>query len=1212
MNTLTPDQDRAVAAKGDVLVMAGAGTGKTRTLVERCVALLTVPDQPLSLDRVLMVTFTEAAAAEMRRRIRSRLETLVGEQPDAAWLAEQLALVDTARISTLHGFCLHLVRDHFHELAIDPELTVLGEESAVVLARETLDRLLTRCYRGEWGQASALQDLVWEHGRSWDGPVRDLVFRLHHYTQTLRHPVGWFTRELERLAQTAPAHWEPWLRDGFMAWRNDWLPVLDQQPVQNTVAQRCSAFLRAINDDCDRITMAATLGAIASAAEGPWPKGQTVRLRKPLEKFFADARFLRTLMPGPDGSDPLDEDWQWVRRPLTALLELARQFGKDFSAAKRELGALDFHDLEQFALQLLWDHERDQPSAIAQSWRARFDYLFVDEYQDINEAQDAILRALGRDGSEGNRFLVGDIKQSIYRFRLANPRIFQHYARTWKQGDPHRQVLHLADNFRSHEGILEFANRCFSALMREELGGVTCDTAQQLRFGSPETRDPLRLAVNVPPPVELRLLVQGGSTSDDVYSPGDDPAGELSDTEQEARAIGVRLRVLKTEGFLVWDAASGARRPVEWRDMAVLLRSPSGKVEAYAKVFESLGLPLVAGRGGFYESTEICDLVSLLEVLDNPLQDLPLLALLYSPIVGLNPEELAHIRIASRSGYLWTALRRFHRGPTEYAGQTSEPPPGSRPSGWSKVDRFLQAMRRWRRRARQDSLSACLESILDETAYESWLSQTPRGSQRLANVRRLLGLTRQFDQFQRQGLFRFLRFIATQREAGLDAEPASPPPSESIRLLSVHQSKGLEFPVVVVADLGKRFNLTDLSSRVILDEAFGLCPQVQPPHTGQRYPSLPYWLAQRRQRQETLGEELRLFYVATTRACDLLILSGISKESSVAERWIMGAIEPVPLPRLLSAQSCLDWLGAWIPSATGHTDWTQSGQCSWLRWSVALMDSAAPVEKPGNVSPQIITTAGTPAIEAGPSSEWIERLQWRYHHPFATRTTAKASVSLLRRRAAALDEDAWPLFPIIQESTGPLTGADLGTAHHRFLELVAFHSTHEPDLLRAEAERMCREHLLTSAEREALDFEAMAAFWRSEVGTRIRRHPSRVQRELPFTARFDLEELESLGFLGTENLDLHDPLHGEWMVVQGVVDLAVILPTELWILDFKTDRVTSCTLPRKVEAYRPQLQLYARALARIYRRPVRDCWLHFLAVRETVQVEAPRITLPIG
>jgi ATP-dependent helicase/nuclease subunit A len=1205
VNGLTPEQSRAVAAEGDVLVMAGAGTGKTRTLVERCLARMTDPEQPLSLDRVLMVTFTEAAAAEMRRRIRSRLETWVAEQPDAAWLAEQLALVDTARISTLHGFCLHLVRDHFHELAIDPELTVLNEESAILLAGETLDRLLARCARGEWGPAGELQDLIWQHGRGWDEPVRDLVLRLHRHAQTLRNPAGWFESELERLAQPLPFHWESWLREGFLAWRNDWLSALDLQPVENTVARQCSLILGTVDVHSDRSTIAEVLHAIAAADEGPWPSRAKTRLRMPLEGFFKEAQFLGSLMPGADGSDPLHEDWQWVRRSLIALLELARQFGLDYATAKRELGAVDFQDLEQFTLQLLWDRNRQFPSPIAHQCRARFDHVFVDEYQDINEAQDTILRALGREGPRSNRFLVGDVKQSIYRFRLANPRIFQHYASNWNLGDPHRQVLHLSDNFRSHEGILEFVNRCFSNLMRQELGGVACDSLQQLRFGSPEARMSLRLAPDAPPPVELHLLLKGGRTAAEPGDADKDPSGEVSDAEREARVVGMRLLQLKAEHFQVWDNPSGGHRPVEWRDMAILLRSPSGKAEAYAKVFESLGLPLLVGRGGFYESTEISDLLCLLAVLDNPLQDLPLLALLRSPIVGLSPDEMVAVRLACRSGYFWTALRRFH-GMRQQSGLSHEHPADpfstANATAWAKVDRFLDSMRRWRKRARQESLSACLESILDETGYEAWLSQTPRALQRQANVRRLLQLTRQFDQFQRQGLFRFVRFIQSQREAGLDAEPASPTPSESIRLLSIHQSKGLEFPVVVVADLGKSFNLGDLSGRVILDEVYGLCPQVQPPQTGQRYPSLPYWLAQRRQHHETLGEELRLFYVATTRACDLLILTGAMRESMVPKSWCPNPIHPVPLTSLLSARSCLDWLSAWLPAATGHADWTQSGQCPWLRWTVLPITSDALPAQAGTTTVPLTSATASATTDPSLLTPWVERISWRYPHPLATRTPAKASVSLLRRRALAVDDDAWPLFPMVIEHSGTLSGADIGTAHHRFLESFDLNQGRDPDLLRAEAQRLVRERLLTTAEINVLDYAAIAAFWQSDVGARILKHSAEVQRELPFTARFDLKELVDLGLSDADALNMCTTLAGEWMVVQGVVDLAVVLPTQIWILDFKTDRVSPATLIGKVDGYRPQLQLYARALAKIYCRPVCDCWLHFLALRETVRI----------
>jgi ATP-dependent helicase/nuclease subunit A len=1210
MNGLTADQNRAISAEGDILVMAGAGTGKTRTLVERCLARMMDPDRPVSLDRMLMVTFTEAAAAEMRRRIRARLEMLVEQQPDAAGMAEQLALVDTARISTLHGFCLHLIRDHFHELAIDPELTVLSEEAAALLAGETLEELLTRCYRGEWGQATALQNLVWEHGRGWDGPVRELVLRLHRYTQTLRNPDGWCARELEQLAQPVPTHWEDWLREGFSLWRNDWLPVLQQQPTENTVAQRCAAILLDLGEGPERATIAQAVGLIAEVAQGPWPKGAKTRLRKPIEKFLDEARFLNSLSPGSAGVDPLHEDWQWARGSMTALIELTRQFGRDYAAAKRGLGALDFHDLEQFALRLLWNRDRDQPSALAHEWRARFDLVFVDEYQDINEAQDTILRALSRDGPAANRFLVGDVKQSIYRFRLANPQIFQRYARAWTTGDPHQQVLQLSDNFRSHEGIIEFVNRCFSSLMREELGGVTYDNAQQLRFGSPDSRPAMRWTANTPPPVELHLLVKGGTPANEITElPGDHP-GDASDAEREALSVGMRLRDLHADRFLVWDTESGAHRPVEWRDMAILLRSPSRKGEAYAKVFESLGLPLLVGRGGFYESTEISDLLCLLNVLDNPLQDLPLLAVLRSPIVGLTPDDLATVRLASRAGYLWTALRRFHRTGHEPATNSATPSPqpaANDRSEWLKVHRFLASMRQWRRRARRESLSMCLESILDETGYEAWLSQTLRGTQRQANVRRLLGLTRQFDQFQRQGLFRFLRFIQAQRDAGLDAEPASPTPSESIRLLSIHQSKGLEFPVVVLADLGKPFNFSDLSERVILDEVFGLCPQVQPPHTGQRYPSLPCWLARRRQRRESLGEELRLLYVAATRACDLLILSGITRETSLTERWIPNPAAPVPGSRLPTARSCLDWFGAWLPSATGHVDWTQSGACSWLRWTVNSIESARlpATSDPATAAPAPAAASAAPVAESSPSNPWIKRVAWRYPHPRATRTPAKASVSLLRRQASDADDESWPLIPMIVESGGALTGADLGTAHHRFLELIPLDQAHEPAALRAEAERLHREGHLSADQLAVLDYDAMADFWRSDVGTRIRTHSAHVQRELPFTARFSLPELEQLGLLHADGLDLSVQALDEWMVVQGVVDLAVVLPAELWILDFKTDHVDPSALARKTELYRPQLQLYSRALARIYQRPVRDCWLHFIALRQSVPIRAP-------
>jgi ATP-dependent helicase/nuclease subunit A len=1149
-----------------------------------------------------MVTFTEAAAGEMRRRIRTRLEEMAVARAGERRLTEQLALVDTARISTLHSFCLRLVRDHFHELGIDPEVVVLGEEQAVLLRVETLDVLLRRCYRGEWGEARALQELVLEHGRGWDGPVRELVQRLHAYTQTLRDPEGWFERELSVLAQPEPMHWERWLCEGFVEWRDEWLPALEAQPLENHVPWLCAGFLRGAGDEPTRLSIGKAVESVLAAGANGWPNRAKTRMRKSLERFFEETGFLYSVAECGDGVDPLREDWQWVRGQMTALLDLARQFGVEYGVAKRELGVVDFHDLEQFALRLLWERGGQGPTAIARGWRDWFDLVFVDEYQDINEAQDTIVKALGREGRDANRFLVGDVKQSIYRFRLANPRIFQRYERSWGTGGANRQVLYLGENFRSHEGILEFVNRCFACLMREEIGGVTCDGTQQLRFGSPDAREPMSVRAGGAPRVELHLLLKGGN--EEHVTAGEEAIAADSDAEIEARRVGLRLIGLKDERFQVWDAARGTGRDVTWADMAILLRSPRGKAEAYAKEFESLGLPLVVARGGFYEGSEVTDILSLLEVLDNPLQDVSLLAVLRSPIVGLSPDELVAIRLEERSGYFWTALRRYHRTKREaWEGLGADGCASAvGVSAWPRVDRFLGAMGRWRRRVRRESLSACLEAILDETGYEAWVSQAPRGAQREANVRRLLVLTRQFDQFQRQGLFRFLRFVEAQREAGVDAEPASAPPSESIQLLSIHQSKGLEFPVVVLADLGKAFNLSDLSGRIILDEEYGLCCQVQPPGASQRYPSLPYWLARRRQRRENLGEELRLLYVGATRARDFLVLMGTTREKTVVERWKVSETMPVPVQRLVSAGSYLDWLGAWLPFSTGHEDWTRSGECGWLRWSVQAAGSVPSSAEVDVATDSVGVEAGELEGDTGElSAGWLSRMTWRYAHEPATREPAKSSVSVLRRRTLAPDEDAWPLAAVTMEASGTLSGADRGSAHHRFLELMPLEIGHDAEALRDEAERLCREGVLSREEVEELDYGGVAAFWGSTVGGRIRAQSERVRRELPFTARFSLEELDALG-LGTREASLWEGRSDEWMVVQGMVDLAVVMPDEVWIVDYKTDRIDRAGLAQKLIVYRPQLQLYAQALARIYRRPVTEKWLHFLGIGETVPV----------
>jgi ATP-dependent helicase/nuclease subunit A len=1301
MRQPTAQQQAAIAARGNVLVVAGAGAGKTRTSVDRCLAWLLDARNPGSIDQILMVTFTEAAAAEMRQRLRAQLEAVQAADP-SPHAAEQLALLETAWICTLHSFCFRLVREHFYTLGLDPQLIVLPEERAQLLARQALDSVLQQNYSLQTAQAGAIQETIQSLGGDSDLPVRTLVLRLHHYAQTLPDPEAWFDAQAARFQQSAPGPWPGWLMAEMESRRRAWLPVLRAQPADNPCAQQCAAALDRLPQEPSRPEFAAALEAIFQAAAGSKPKW-----RKPVENILAEARFLRSVC-AVEKTDPLAEDWNWCAPTMLALLDLTRQFGQAYRAAKREAGGLDFHDLEQFALQLLRDRETGRPGPIAEQWRARLRLIFVDEFQDINRAQEAILCALGREGAEANRFLVGDIKQSIYRFRLADPRIFLDYRRAWET-QPGARVISLSDNFRSHQDILNFVNSVFAALMRPELGGIDYDDQARLRFGNPEERAPHATAEELTrrmhisagschtlngraalprrpelgrsssfalPDHEITKLTGGGqgtarptleslaggavtgATGESAprvelllrrigRDPDEEGGGEtsdaetISDTEKEARLVGRRLLELKDQELAI---PGQPPRRAAWSDMVILLRSPRHKAEAYVKEFARLGVPLAAVRGGFYESQEVRDLLSLLQVLDNPAQDLPLLGVLRSPLVGLTAGELAAIRLAQRPGRFWAALLRWQQAHPEH----------------ERVHTFLQRFRAWRRLSRLAGVSPLLEKVVEETGFGQLLAGAPEAAQCAANVSRLIHLTRQFDGFRGEGLYRFLQYVQAQQENELDAEPAGQPLRDAVRLMSIHQSKGLEFPIVALADLGKRFNLEDARGRVILDEELGLCPQVKPPGFSQFYPSLPHWLAQRRQKRETYGEELRLLYVALTRAEDRLILCGSARRKTMAEKWPLAAERGLGAAEILAGRSFLDWLGAWLVLQIGPEAPAQSGGNSLLTWKI--VDEQEPAAAPGPAE-------AAPAPPARDAEERLLRqgqaaLQWRYGFEDATRRAAKTSVSALRRLVAdEEDDESELLFTPLPDTrgerrAGALSAAEIGSAHHAFLERVALEETAGTARLQGEAARLLREGSLSQAQAACLDFKALAAFWQSEVGRQLLSRRENVRREVAFTARFSPVELEELqgredesekpspqslvvgravpcppgesgamsdsgllpdGGQGTARPTLHhlsgtnrspedspagcaEEAGEEFVIVQGVMDLAVVTPEEIWVLDFKTDHFAEQELEVKVRLYRPQLTLYARAIARIYGRPVTRRWLHFFAVGRTVEL----------
>jgi ATP-dependent helicase/nuclease subunit A len=1019
MNTFTDSQRQAIRAGGNVLVSAGAGTGKTRTLVERCLRLIV--EEGCSLENILMVTFTEAAAAEMRARLRDELEKRRDElqsgggadfplpstgrgtegegwEPSAVavakasglseppltpassevvprdfvrsplrgegeahpagdiemvcglherlhWLEEQLALLDTAPISTLHSFCLRLVREHFYELHVDPQVTVLDESQTQPLIHDTFDALFDRCYRGELPFAASVRELVRSYGGGSDYKIRALVLKLHRYTQSLPPSRRWLDGEIASLQEGEPVKWRELLVEAFGEWRAEWLPELSNYAGSENVAA-CIHGLEAcpLRPTFDEVASALEGIRVADSADWGGKKG---RFREPIKRFFDGAAFLAPLTKSRDGRDPLAEDWMWCRGPMLALLELTREFTSRFTAAKRAQAGVDFADLEQLALALLLD-DSGRPTRIAEDWQRKLSHVFVDEYQDINAAQDAIIGAVSHDVGRagcpqpaafshgtrraedsapclGNRFLVGDVKQSIYRFRLADPTIFRNYEQRWRDGGGGQRIP-LSDNFRSRERILDFINPLFAALMRSSIGGVSFDPDARLRFGARAERAALSAAANAAPRVELHVITK--ATADDIEPVEEDaeeiivtngsPAAksaveDLLAVEKEARLIALRLRELHENGHEIWDEPEKRMRSVDWKDMVVLLRSPGPRVESFAKEFSRAEVPLSAARAGFYSAIEIQDLLNLLKLLDNPLQDIPLIAVLRSPLVGLSLNELATVRLFGGDGSFFAAINRVHFKGSDADGIATT-------NVRAKLRTFLANYERWRQLVRQTSVSRCLETVLAETHYEALLLARPRGRERVANVRRLLELARQYDPYQRQGLYRFLRFVAEQEDAGLDRDAARVETENAVRLMSIHQSKGLEFPVVALGCLGAQFNFQDLREDILLNAELGLCPKIIAPESGQPYPSLPLWMAKRREQRELLGEEMRLLYVAMTRARDTLVLTALDNNRN-GRRWASDRTAPLSDRELVSARNYFSWLKPWLATATTAADW---------------------------------------------------------------------------------------------------------------------------------------------------------------------------------------------------------------------------------------------------------------------------------------------------
>ncbi|GMU33384.1 MAG: helicase-exonuclease AddAB subunit AddA [Planctomycetia bacterium] len=1248
----TPSQQAALDAMGgSILVSAAAGSGKTAVLAERCARLIADEKRPCGVDRLLVVTFTDAAAAEMRSRIGAALRSRLERSPSHARLQGQLALLDSAHISTLHSFCRRLLARFFPQADLDPQVPILNPADARLMRQEAVEAVFDDYEGKKDADAEAFFDFLSAYGGASERLLMKLIQQLDEFLASLPDPQAWIAQANKRMGSSGDALSLFWL---------EWLlgELQEELSLQSTLL---ADYIRMLSDwpssatasaDCLREYAAAlaswqsSLGTIPDAAKvddfclrlipdfqfpSPPRKGKKFNDLSEVDKqAFIDAAELvrkikkdlfETRLKKPFGRFSVT-DWgegiDRTRSNVALLFQLAVDFRARYQAAKAELGVLDFTDLERRALALL----ADEANGVAARLRDQFEHVLVDEFQDINPVQAEILRLVSRETiapRPANMFTVGDVKQSIYRFRLAEPRLFldRRAAFLAAAGKPESRgvAIDLADNFRSRPILLDAVNAIFERLMTPELGGIAYDDSAKLRPGRKETD--FRPAVG--PPLELHLLEDFASAaSDDAHdtedATEDSGAAELVRIEREAMVCAERIKDCIAQGY-------------EYGDIVILMRSMQARAGLFIRTLVRCGIPVFSDTsGGLFEALEAQDVLSLLAVIDNPLQDIPLAAILRSPLFGtpLNDSELVEIRRSPKASPPGVAF-------CEAVWTCADS--GADAALRTRLARIRDQIDKWRQRARHRPLAETIWDIYEESGYLAYVSGLRDGLQRRANLIRIHEYARQFGSFRKQGLLRFLQFIDGVRAMGEDLEPGSvmTGPQDVVRVMTIHRSKGLEYPVVIVAELGKRFNLSDCRGSILFDRELGVGMEAVDLKKRIRYESLPHRMVAEAVKRQSLAEELRVLYVAMTRAKERLIAIGTKRLSRIDE-WrarLASHIGPLSVADRRSATSALDWVtqalachpSAWADAKDNGSDerffvrvYDAAEMGRWQLEPPVKADVASRLEKIAAFD-KLDFSATAADADSGAWVKLIERrLTSTYPAQAMTRVPAVAAASVLKRRWNALedaDDPAHPWHssqgagtkreidasrlrsPSFRSTEASIDQTQRGTWTHEFLQRVELTQPCDEANLQDQLASIIQAGDLLQVEGDQIDLAALAWFFTTDLGRRIRDSRVIVHREWPFVIGVDPARYDP----AARQADRQDV-----MLVRGIVDCLFDSGDGLEILDYKTDRVTGEGVAQRAAAYAGQLRIYANAVEMTWGRPVHRLHLAFLTARQIVEV----------
>ena len=1255
----TDEQLLAIETRGkNLLVAAAAGSGKTAVLVERIIKIITDDNNPVDIDKLLVVTFTNAAASEMRERIGDAISKKLEEMPDSKMLQRQLALLNKSNITTIHSFCLDIIKNNFHLIDLDPGFRIGDETECTIIKQDVLIELFEDKYDKE---DEGFLNLIEAYCTNRDDErLKEIVLKLYNFSMSGPWPSVWLREKAQEfninsLDELEKASWYKVLKESLYLDLNNAKNGLDEAikiceedsdlaPYLLTLKPELNGIENAINSlnlnleqiykAIKDIEFAYRIKTVKKGLGDELDKKKVKSLRDDVKKKINQIK-------GGVFSVSLDETLNGIKNMypiIKSLTELVIEFSDRYVKKKMERVILDFNDLEHLCLKILTCNDENgevYASSVAQKFREKFEEVLVDEYQDSNNVQETIISMVSRkDLDNPNVFMVGDVKQSIYRFRQAKPELFLEKYNSYSEEDnkKNRKIM-LYKNFRSREEVIKGVNFIFKSLMSKTVGELDYTDKEALNLGASYdeiNKDNVYFQDNefidldkieVSGALELHILDKSSDFEDGKNEINDEDDKE-NDNEEDLSAVAIEARIIAkrikelinpSDGkcFMVFDKNLNRYRKITYKDIVILLRSTKNWADTIVEELSFGGIPVYADiNTGYFQTIEIRTIMSLLHIIDNPMQDIYTIASMRSPIFAFTSEELADIRILNRDNYFYLNVKDIAED--VYDERINK-------SLKDKCVYFIEKIGSWREKSLYMPIDEFLWYLYSDTSYYGYVGAMVNGIQRQANLRILFQRAKQYEQTSFKGLFNFINFINKLRKSSGDLGTAKilGENEDVVRIMSIHKSKGLEFPVVFLSGCGKQFNLRDINDSLLFHEELGIGADCIDIKKRIRYTTLQKYAIKKKFELETLSEEMRILYVALTRAKEKLIITGSSynlqKDIDACYKAGVKGFNKVIPSELLKQKSYLKWImTALIKHKDG--DILRQGKNEFVEISDDLSSWKINFHKKSdfgieNVEDSIekknISILSLNYSNFEVDEEIRKRLEFRYKYRDVCSVPSNISVSDIKKAEEEIFEpQAENLFSeeknrkkprFIMEEKG-LSKAEKGTAMHFVMQKLDLNKVNLLNEIKEQIKNMFEKGLITKDEEESINIFKIQKFFKSNLGQRLLKaykENKQVFRELPFITEIPVKRIEK---------DLIDKIfNNEKLRLQGIIDCFFEEDDGIVLLDYKTDYVENGKEKEILDKYRVQIDLYTETLERVIGKKVKERYLYLFGIDKEVK-----------